>query len=220
MSPRQARTATTTRLTLETIVDAAAELIDADGLDALTMRRLAERCGVGAMTLYGYVRTKEELLAALADRFLAEIERPSVDDVAWEEQVASIFRSVRHTFLDHPELARIVALQPLHGVAAYRGAEVVLGAFASAGLSEREAVDAFEALTSFTAGFTLREAARAVAAGQPPDPLLAIRGLPPAEFTHVLGVVGQLVTRDDDRQFEDGLALLIAGISARLGART
>src|SRR5882757_3674512 len=120
MPPRQARTAITTRLTLESIVDAAAELIDADGLDALTMRRLAERCGVGAMTLYGYVRTKEELLGALADRFLSEIERPPVDDVAWGEQVASIFRSVRHTFLDHPELARIVALQPLHGVAAYR----------------------------------------------------------------------------------------------------
>jgi len=218
MPPRPARTAPS-RLTLDTIVDAAADLIDADGFEALTMRRLAERCGVGVMTLYGYVRTKEELLGALADRFLAEVDLPAGDDLDWQEQVAAIFRSVRHTFLDHPELAHIVALQPLEGVAAYRGAEVVFAAFSRAGLGDREAVAAFEALTSFTAGFTLRDAARATGSAQARDPLRGIRGLPADEFRHLVGVAGVLATRGGEQQFEDGLALVIAGIAAQVGAK-
>jgi AcrR family transcriptional regulator len=217
MSPRPTRTVSH-RLTLDTIVDAAGELIDADGFEALTMRRLAERCGVGVMTLYGYVRTKEELLGALADRFLAEVELPAGDGLSWQEQVAAIFRSVREIFLDHPELARIVALQPLEGVAAYRGAEVVFAAFARAGLDDREAVAAFEALTSFTAGFTLREAARATDSARTRDPLRGIRALRADEFSHLVGVAGLLATRDAERQFEDGLALVIAGIAAQAGA--
>jgi AcrR family transcriptional regulator len=213
MPARAART-TPTGLSLETIVDAASELIDADGFDALTMRRLADRCGVGVMTLYGYVRTKEELLAALANRFLAEVELPVDDDMDWQEQVAAIFRSVRRTFVEHPELARIVALQPVDGGAAYRGAEVIFAAFAQAGLSEREAVVAFEALTSYTAGYTLRDIARTTS----PVELTGLRALPPDGFEHVVAVAGLLATRGGDQHFEDGLAYMIAGIAARAGA--
>jgi AcrR family transcriptional regulator len=216
LSPRATRTAPS-RLTLDTIVDAADALIAADGFEALTMRRLAERCGVGVMTLYGYVRTKEELLGALADRFLAEVDLPAGGDLSWQDQVAAIFRSVRATFIDHPELARIVALQPVEGVAAYRGAEVVFAAFAQAGLDERQAVTAFESLTSFTAGFTLRDAARV--SGSTRDPLRGIRGLPADEFRHLAGVAGALAMRGGDQQFEDGLALVIAGIAAQIGAK-
>jgi AcrR family transcriptional regulator len=61
------------RLTLEGIVDAAAAVIRAEGYEALTMRRIAEECGVGVMTLYGSVRTKEEILGALSDRLLREL---------------------------------------------------------------------------------------------------------------------------------------------------
>lgn len=217
MSPRSTSTAPA-RLNLETIVDAAAALIDADGFEALTMRRLADRCEVGVMTLYGYFRTKEELLGALANRSLAEIELPGGDGLTWQEQVMTVFRSVRQTFLDHPELARIVAIQPIDGIAAYRGAEVVFGAFARGGLSDTEAVAAFETLTSFTAGFTLREAARTAEPAHQTDPLRTIRSLPAEDFGHVIGVVGLMAARGGEQQFEDGLALVMAGIAARAGA--
>jgi AcrR family transcriptional regulator len=206
------------RVSLEAIVDTAAEVVAADGFEALTMRRLAERCGIGVMTLYGYVRTKEELLSALADRILGDVEFEAGDDVRWEEQVAGIFRSVRQAFHDHPELARIAALQPIHGISAYRGAEVVFAAFARAGLDHRQAVAAFEALISFTTGFTLREAARASDSPRARDFLSGLGGLSPGEFAHVVSVAGLLATRDADQQFEDGLALVIAGIAALVGA--
>jgi AcrR family transcriptional regulator len=74
------------KVKLEALVEAAADIASADGIDAVTMRRLAERCGVGVMTIYGYVRTKEELLAVLADRYLAEIELPD-PAMRWHDQL-------------------------------------------------------------------------------------------------------------------------------------
>lgn len=193
-------------------MDAAAELIEAEGFEALTMRRLAERCGVGAMTLYGYVRTKEELLGALADRALAEVELPDDEGLTWQEQVAAVFRSVRRAFLKHPELAQIVVTQPIDGVAAYRGAEVIFTALERAGLSDEKAIVAFETLTSFTAGFTSREAARGPLSKKVGDRLRWIRALPADEFSHVVGRAGLLAARDSDSQFEEGLAMVIRGI--------
>jgi AcrR family transcriptional regulator len=197
------------RLTLEAIVDAAAELVAAEGFEALSMRRLAKQCGVGAMTLYGYVRTKEELLAALADRFFGEVELPLADDGPWQEQVAHVFRSVRRVFLDHPELLPIVATQRLEGIAAYRGAEAIFAALRTAGLDDQEVVNAFDALTAFTIGSVQRETGLRTRGG---GALPGIGQLPAEEFSHVIRLAGPLVTRDPERDFEAGLDLLIRGI--------
>lgn len=62
--------------TLDVIVDAAAKLVGDHGFEALSMRRLAKECGVAAMTLYGYVRTKDDVLEALADQLFSTIEPP------------------------------------------------------------------------------------------------------------------------------------------------
>src|SRR5205809_231015 len=79
------------------------------GVEGLSMRRLARECGVGAMTLYGYVRTKDELLEMLLDRRLAAIELPAGDTQEWRERLADEFHAVRRTFHEHPELLPIVA---------------------------------------------------------------------------------------------------------------
>src|SRR5438132_8355656 len=107
MQPQRSRRTGARRLTLDAIVDAAAALIDAEGFQALTMRRIAEECGVGVMTLYGYVRTKEEILGALSDRLLGEVELPSKRGRPWTARVADVFRSVHRVFSAHPELAQI-----------------------------------------------------------------------------------------------------------------
>jgi AcrR family transcriptional regulator len=199
----------TGRLTLETIVDAACELIAAEGFEALSMRKLAQRCGVVAMTLYGYVRTKDELLAAVADRFFGELPLSEDDGSPWQEQVAAVFRSVRRMFLDHPELISIVATHRMDVSAAYRGAERVFACLRDAGLGDREVVGAFNALTSFTIGAAQREAGlREGTAGALPG----IRQLRAEQFPHVISLAGLLATRDPEHDFETGLGLLIRGI--------
>jgi AcrR family transcriptional regulator len=198
------------RLSLESIVDTAARLIAEQGVEALSMRRLAQECGVGAMTLYGYVRTKDELLEALLDRQLSAIEYSAEQTLAWQERIRSAFGGVRNTFLEHPELLPILATHRLDGLGAYRGAEAVFAALRAAGLDGPRVIYTFDALVSFTIGFVQREldVDRVTT-----SPLAGLRQLPRDEFPNVIDMAGQLVTRDMDAGFNAGLDLLIAGIT-------
>jgi AcrR family transcriptional regulator len=189
------------------IVDEAQELVAELGFDALSMRRLASRLGVGAMTLYGYVRTKEELLGALANRYFDEIELPPPENGKWREQVAGVFRAVRRVFLAHPDLLPIAASQRLEGIGVYRGAERVFAALRSAELNDDEVVAAFDALTSFTIGVAERET------GIQAHGLPGVRELDADEFPNVIGLAGALMTRNPERSFEAGLQLLLRGIA-------
>jgi AcrR family transcriptional regulator len=200
-------------LSLDAILDTAMALARRDGVGAITMRGIADELGVSAMGLYRYVLTKEDLLGRVADRYFAEVHYPTDNGASWQERVAEVFRSVRRVLLDHPDLAQILSAQPVDGPAAYRGAEVVLQALREAGLAGEAAVGAFDTLRSFTTGFTLRESAR----NQPKAPrslyrLHDLESLPPEEFPQVRALAGLLIVADADERFEEGLALLIAGI--------
>jgi AcrR family transcriptional regulator len=202
------------QLTRTAVIDAAAELVAESGYDALSMRTLGERCGVSAMTLYRHVATKEDLLGALADRILGEITLPAPSCGTWQEEIAAVFRSIHQALVAHPELAEIAARQHLNGRNAYEGAEIVLAALRRAGISGEPAASAFAALTSFTIGFTQRQT------GARSEETLAARsavveGLPAEDFGNVAGLGATFLLRHSDRQFEDGLQLLIAGLEAR-----
>jgi TetR/AcrR family tetracycline transcriptional repressor len=203
------------RLTLEAIVDAAEALVAAEGFEGLSMRKLARACGVGAMTLYGYVPTKDDLLGALADRLLADVALPGPTDGDWAYRIAAVFHAVRRAFLAHPELVPIVAAHRVDGVSAYCGAEIVFGTLREAGLDEAQTISAFSALTSFTVGACQREigmVGRAGGRGAVREALPGICALPGDQFSHVIGWAGRLATRDFDAEFTAGLDLLITGL--------
>jgi AcrR family transcriptional regulator len=198
------------KVKLEALVDAAADIASADGIDAVTMRRLAERCGVGVMTIYGYVRSKEELLAVLADRYLAEIELPD-PTMRWQDQLVALYRSLREVMLKHPTLAPIIANQRLDRRSAYRGAEVVCAALRATGMRDREVITSFATLTSFTVGSVQRELAAMDSDARP-----GLASLPAAEFPNVVSLFGPLVTGDAEQNFRDGLQLVIDAIATRI----
>lgn len=216
MSSPRARPSRAGRLSLDAIVESATRVIDADGFDGLTMRKVAAGCGVTVMALYGYVRTREELVAAVMDHLLAEIPLPDVEELSWQGQVAEVFRTVNRAFEAHPVLSEIVGHQPLDSLAFYRGAEVALRALRRTGLGDQEVADALGALTSFTLGFAQRQAERRLRAMQSATRLARIRALPADEFPTVVELAGVLVTWGDaERHFEHGLQLVISGIEQR-----
>ncbi|MBA3742924.1 TetR/AcrR family transcriptional regulator [Sporichthya sp.] len=210
MPPATARA--TERLTLEAIVDAAEELVAAEGFEGLSMRKLARHCGVGAMTLYGYVPTKDDLLGALADRLLADLDLPGPADGDWAYRVAAVFHSVRRAFLAHPELVPIVAAHRVDGLSAYRGAEIIFGALREIGLDDGQIISAFSTLTSYTVGAAQREIGLSGRAATGRATLPGISALPGEKFSHVIGLAGRLATRDFDAEFSSGLDLLITGL--------
>src|SRR6266853_1715396 len=81
-------------LTRDDVIDAAADLVAEQGYSGLSMRALAQRCGVATMTLYRHVRTKEDLMGALADRVLGELTLPASGTISWQEEITAVFRSV------------------------------------------------------------------------------------------------------------------------------
>lgn len=202
----------TERLTLDAIVEAAEALVTAEGFEGLSMRKLARALGVGAMTLYGYVPTKDDLLGALADRLLAELDLPAPRDGDWAYRVAAVFHATRRAFLAHPELLPIVAAHRLDGVSAYRGAEVVFAALREAGLEDAQVISAFSTLSSYTVGACQREIGLSARAAQGRPALPGITTLPGDEFANVVGLAGRLATRDFDAEFSAGLDLLITGL--------
>src|ERR671924_1614136 len=79
-----------TRLSRERVVEAALELVDAEGPDALTMRRLGRSLGVEAMSLYEYTSGKDELVVAVMERLLEELELPTEGHPDWKERIRGV----------------------------------------------------------------------------------------------------------------------------------
>jgi AcrR family transcriptional regulator len=207
-------------LGLDQVVAAAAELIEAEGLGGLTMRRVAESCGVSTMALYRHVRTKEDLIALVANRAMDDFRVAAVVGGDWREEVAAVARAEYQFLLDHPEFVSIFASRPIDSVVAFRAIEMILGALHRAGLDDLAAVAAHDVIVSFIRGFVQQHAGARAQANAPIERLAVIGELPDDEFEHVIRVAGRLVRRDPKRHFEEELAIVIAGIEAQLPRET
>lgn len=199
-------------LEFATVVDEARRLIAEQGFEALTMRRLADRCGVTAMSLYRHVSTKEELLAVLADRLLDDLDVPESNGLSWQDEVAAVFRALHRMWLEHPEFGQIAASQPVDGKVAHRWMERVLAALERGGLTDRQVVDAYDALASYTTGSIQQHAGDKVRAVPATDRIARMRELPADDFPHVREFAGALLDRRAEDHFEAGLAIILRGI--------
>jgi AcrR family transcriptional regulator len=199
----------------EDVIDAAAELVADGGYAGLSMRALAERCGVATMTLYRHVRTKEDLLGALADRVLGELELPAPGTLAWQEEIAGVFRSMHALLLQHPDLVEIAAKQHVAGEAAYRGAEVVLDALRRAGIDGEAAASAFAMLVAYTLGFVQQQLHMSADGTGLADRLAVLERLPADDFENLSRLGGVFLLRYSDRHFDDGLDVIIRGLATK-----
>lgn len=150
------------RLTLEHVVSTALRLADADGLDALSMRSLAEALGVTPMTLYTYVPGKAELLDLMVDAALGEESESATGDL--RARLEAIARQNRATYRRHPWLLEISPVRPVlgpHGLAKY---ERELRALDGLGLSDLEMDSVLTLVNGYVHGAmrSAREAAEAV----------------------------------------------------------
>lgn len=202
-------------LTRDDVIEAAAALVAERGFAALSMRTLAERCGVATMTLYRHVRTKEDLLAALADRVLSGLELPVPGTLDWQDEIAAVFRSVHALLLRNPEVADIAVKQPVTGQAAYRGSEVVLGALRRGGIEGEAAASAFATLFAFTLGFVQRQLHTAASETSTVHGGAAFEHLPVDDYENLSRIGPVFLLRHSDRHFEDGLDTILRGLAGK-----
>jgi AcrR family transcriptional regulator len=128
------QTKTRTPLSRERVLRAAVELADRDGVDALSMRRLASELGVVPMALYKHVANKEELLDSMIDVVVGEIDPPR-SDVGWKTAVRERILSARRALLRHPWASRVMESrgEPIPTVLAYM--DSMIGMFRAGGFS-------------------------------------------------------------------------------------
>jgi AcrR family transcriptional regulator len=221
-------------LSVDRIVAAAIEIADADGLEALSMRRVAERLGTGAMSLYTYVPGKAELLDLMLDTVLGETARP--DDVpgGWRERLEQIARENWALSLRHPWTLQIAAMaRPPLGPNVIAKYDYELRAVAGLGLSEAE----MDSVIGLVVGYTQGAARVAVEMGQAErhtgmtdkqwwethGPLLA-RVFDPSRYP-LAARVGEAAAAEygsaynPEYAFEFGLARILDGVAALIGER-
>lgn len=145
-------------LSREQVVGAAITIADHEGLEALTMRRVAEQLGAGTMSLYWYVRSKDELIELMRDEVAGEHTlQPSGD---WRSDLARFARDTRAMFLRHPWLASVAFGTPPLGPNALRQDELTMAAMSSLGVDLQTQGAIGAAVYFFVVGFVLRELAQ------------------------------------------------------------
>jgi TetR/AcrR family tetracycline transcriptional repressor len=140
-------------LSREKILEAAVGVVDAEGLDALTMRRLAEELGVEAMSLYRYVESKDDLLDGLHATILAELEVPDLKG-PWREVLRELARAFRRTLAAHPKALLLFATRPAVAPGAVEHVERAVQLLVDAGFG-RDAIHAFQTGFTFVVGQAL-----------------------------------------------------------------
>src|SRR3984893_12519749 len=150
-------------VTVDDVVAAAIDIVDREGVDGLTIRRVAEACGLSPMGLYRHVRDKDDLL----DRVVDAVVGPGLQDLQdlqasgpWDRQVADLFRNLRRLLLDHPGVAALCVLRPTPVIGVARFYARMLAALAEGGFTGTDAVHAFDTLLMFTFGSVLWEIPR------------------------------------------------------------
>lgn len=200
-------------LSRERIIRVAITLLDTEGLAGLSMRRLADRLDAGAMSLYWYFSTKDELLAATTEAVLGEIRLQHLGD-DWRGAIRSIASDIRAAIRRHPWLRQTLSSHPAvgpHGLAVFEAILLTLGEI---GLEGHRLDVAATTLIGFVIGFAVNEDVWVDAfqvEGQAgltfPPGLLAEQPVLDAYFA-------DSTRRDPDHRFEAGINLVLAGIEA------
>jgi AcrR family transcriptional regulator len=145
-------------LTHDGITTAAIEIADAEGLEALSMRKVAARLGAGTMSLYRYVQSRDDLLQLMVDRaFGGVLDVPRTGE--WRADLAGLARGMRQVILRHPWLSGYPAARPAFGPNLLAVVEHVLSMVDGIGLDMDGMVDLWDTVTSFVHGYTLAELA-------------------------------------------------------------
>jgi AcrR family transcriptional regulator len=206
----------------ELIVDTAMKILAAEGLDAVSMRRIAQALNTGPASLYAHIGNKDELYELMFDRVLGEIELPEPDPKRWREQLKEVGRAQARAMVQHPGIARVVmdTVVPV-GPNALRHGERVLAILRAGGLSERAAAFAFDALGLYVKAYAV-EASRWMRGEIDPEEV-AERGrqiteymaaLPPDVFPNMLAI-GPLFSADTAvERFEFALDAFVGGLAA------
>ncbi len=211
------------KITREVVLAAALEIIDADGAEGLSMRRLARAVDRDPMILYRHAPNKAALLDGVAETVLAQL---TVDpaDPDWAAQLRAVARGYRRLALAHPKVVPLLVTRPLatplglRPKGTLRPLEDILALLTGAGFSGSDALHIYRALFGFLHGHVLNELQELVEKPEETDDLLrlGLHRLPIGEFPLLRSLAPVLATYDGAAELERGLDILLTGLTTTL----
>src|SRR5690242_2231724 len=216
----------------EAIVKAAVDLLDREGLAALSMRRLGDELGAGAASLYWHVGSKDGLLDLVLDEIIGENQVPDPDPARWPEQLKEVARHQRRVTLRHPYVVRISIGRIPMGPNALRFSERVIAILRAGGLPPRLAVQGYLLLIATVNGFTVDETgvdddgpAGPDGNAPPSDPARRqeaadmardyVASLPAEQFPNMVALADEFAFADADERFEMLIDIFVDGLARR-----
>lgn len=205
-------------LTRDRILDCALLLIDRDGLEELSMRRLATELGVSAMSLYNHVPSKDAVLEGITEKLLSEINLSAVETGKWAEGLRIGFRLFRKVLLEHPHALPCIENKPIVTPDAFRPIELSLSLLVQAGFSPGEALFAHWSLVGYTLGHVSFQINNPLANPEAAEEQMALKlqRLTPEEFPNLIAALPYTIDCDFDAAFEFGLDTIIEGLRVKL----
>jgi len=203
-------------LSVEAIVEAALAILRSEGLEALSMRRVAAALDTGAGSLYVYVDGREGLLAAVFDRIVDTIELDTPDPSQWRTQLHSLLRRMRDALITHPGIAAATMVDPPKTEVAMRLLENLLGLLLAGGLDAQDAAWAADILAAqVTYAAIEAELRRRDPSALAEDVTANFARLPADRFPLITAHVTQLFAGDVDERFRFAVDIVINGLLAK-----
>jgi AcrR family transcriptional regulator len=210
-------------LTRALILRTALEIIDQDGVEGLSMRRLGRTLGRDPMALYRYAASKPALLDGVAELILNELTLDTQDD-DWTAQLRKVARDFRRLALAHPKVVPLLVTRPLSTPLALRPPgtlrplEGTLQLLTHAGFTAVDALHAYRAFFGFLNGHVLNELQELIDNHEETDDLLrlGLHRLPLREFPLLRSLAPVLADYDGATEMERGLDILLSGLSRQL----
>jgi AcrR family transcriptional regulator len=214
-------------LTRELVLRTSLAIIDRDGVDGLSMRRLGHTLGRDPMTFYRYAPSKAAVLDGVVELVLEQLEVETTDP-DWAGQLRAVARAYRDLALTHPRVVPLLVTRPLstplglRPLGTLRPLEAILELLTRAGFTDVDALHIYRSFIGFLHGHILDELQELVDNHDETDELLrlGLQRLPLREFPLLRGLAPALTTYDGAAQLERGLDILLSGLHTQLPAAT
>lgn len=210
------------RLSAERVIEGAVALADQIGVDAMTIRKLADAIDVKPMTIYHHVPNKEAIIDGMVDAVFTEVKLPPTD-LPWRTAVRVRTESLRNTLNNHPWACALLETRTSPGLATLKHHDAMLGCFRSAGFSLELTGHAYAVVDAFAYGFSLQETTLPETSGDELSELAEeiTAQMPVDMFPHMAEFATEYVMKpgyDYRKEFDYGLDLILDGLEHALKA--
>jgi AcrR family transcriptional regulator len=207
-------------LSSDRIVDVAFDIIEAEGYEALTMRRVAVVLGTGPASLYAHVRSKAELDDLLIGRLCAAVPLPRPSETEWRAQFLDVCRRLRDEYLRYPGISAAAFTAAPHSLETMRISEGLLSILLEAGVEPNRAAWTIDAAFLYVSAYSLEHSLREQSKERDGEPARdtgelteRLRMLPPTLFPNTVAHADALTSGREHERFDFTLDLLLSGVS-------